>query len=124
MLAICANVSLSDAVADAKFATASSRFPDAVSCDTLPTKPCCCAVVDCISFWIWYSWENRNRKLLNVFWAGGSAIQSRYANWYLPHARINVSAALISCCAVNAAPPAVANLWHSSICLKIRAIGR
>ena len=37
---------------------------------------------------------------------------------------IKVSAAFISCSAVNAVPPDIAKRWHSLICLKMSAIGR
>ena len=39
-------------------------------------------------------------------------------------ASIKVSAAFISCSYVNDVPPAIAKRCHSSICLKMSAIGR
>ena len=39
-------------------------------------------------------------------------------------ASIKVYAAFVFFSAVNAVPPVVAKRWHSSICLKISAIGR
>ena len=38
-------------------------------------------------------------------------------------ASIKVAAAFISCSAVNAVPPDIAKRWHSSVCLKMSAIG-
>ena len=47
-------------------------------------------------------------KNVEVFCTGLRLIHSQYANYYFPVLRIKVSAALISCSCVNAAPPAVA----------------
>ena len=111
----------SAAGACAKFATASLRF---FSSTTFPAKPCCWAVLDCISFWIIYSLLKRKRNSLKVFWISGRLIHSLYANWYFPVVSIKVYADFINCSAVNAVPPAIVKRWHSSICLKMSAIGR
>ena len=43
---------------------------------------------------------------------------------YLPVPKIRVSAAFSICAGVNGAPPAVANLLQSSICLNMIATGK
>ena len=51
-------------------------------------------------------------------------MHSLYYNGYFPVASIKVAATFISCSDVNNVPPAIAKRWHSSICLKMSAIGR
>ena len=114
-------VYLSTTKASEKFATALLRF---FSSATFPVKPCCWYVLDCISFWIIYSLLKHQRNLLNVFWISGRIIYSLCANWYFQMASIKVYAAFISCSSLNAVPPAIAKFWHSSIYLKMSAIGR
>ena len=115
------NADLSASDACAKFATVSLGF---FSSTTFPAKPCCWAVLNCISFWIIYSLLKRKQNSLKVFWISGRLIHSLYANWYFPVEIIKVYPAFISCSAVNAVPPAIAKCWHFSICLKMSAIGR
>ena len=117
----CVKSDLSAAEACAKFATTLLRF---FSSYTFTAKPCCWAVLDDISFWIIYSLLKRKRNSLKVSWISRRLIHSLYANCYFPVASNKVSYAFIICSAVNAVPPATEKRWHSSICLKISAIGR
>ena len=117
----CVKSDLSATEACEKFSTALLRF---FYSTLFPAKLCCRAVLDCILFWIMYSLLKRKLNSLNVFWIAGRFIHSLYANWYFPVASIKVSADIINCSAVNAVPYAIGKRWHSSICLKMSAIGR
>ena len=89
-----------------------------------PAKPCCWSVMDCISFWIIYSLLKRKRNSLKVFWVSGRLIHSIYVYLYFPVMSIKVSADFINFSAMNAVPHDIVKRWHSSICLKMSAIGR
>ena len=66
----------------------------------------------------------RKRNPLQVFWIDGRNIHSLYANCYFSVASTKVYDDFINGSDVNVVPPAIAKRSHSSIRLKMSAIGR